>query len=66
MAMAMEPVRPAAEAAIGRTPASRDGASVQATRHLTKESTTAVTLLDKSHRYSTDGAATHHGRDDAA
>jgi hypothetical protein len=66
VAMPMETVKPAAEAAIGHAPASHDRATVQATRHLAKESGAAVTPFHESHRYSADGPATHYGQDDAA
>jgi hypothetical protein len=66
VAVPMESVRPVAEAAIGHALASHDGASVEAARHLTKESGAAVASFDKSHRYSANGAAPHHGQDDAA
>ena len=49
VAMPVELVRPAAEAAIGHAVASHDRATVQATRHLAKQSGAAVTSLDESH-----------------
>jgi hypothetical protein len=66
VAVPAEPVWPVTEAAIGHALASRDRTSVQAGRHLTKKSRTAVTSLRKSHRYDADGPTPYHGQDDAA
>jgi hypothetical protein len=66
MPVPAEPVRPVTEAAIGHALASHDRTSIQAGRHLTKNSGTAVTSFHKSHRYDADGPTPHHGQDDAA
>ena len=65
MAMAVEMVREAPEAAIGHALAPHDGASVQAGRHPTKESRSAITALDKTRRHGADCPTPHHGQDDA-
>jgi hypothetical protein len=66
MTVPAEPVHPVAEAAIGHALASHDRTSIQAGRHLTIKSSTAVTSFHKSHRYDADGPTPHHGQDDAA
>src|SRR5579863_7620547 len=66
MTMAVELVREAAEATIGHALAPRGGTSVRARDDLTNQSRTTIAPLDKAHRYGADGAAPHHGQDDAA
>lgn len=66
MAMAVEMVREAPEAAIGHALACNVGSSVQTARHPADEAGAAIILIDKTHRHRADGPAAHHGQDDAA
>ena len=66
VAMAVEMVREAPEAAIGHTLAGDVRPSVEAARRLANEAGAAITLIDKAHRHRADGSAAHHGEDDSA
>jgi hypothetical protein len=66
MAVAVEPARSTAEAAIGHAPARRDEPPVRATRHFAKQAGAAIAPPRKTHRYRADRGGTHHGQDDAA
>ena len=65
MAMAMQSMRSAAEAAIGRA-AIFGEPPVRAACQLRKTPWAAVVSPHKTHRYGTDGRRTHHGQDHAA
>ena len=63
--MAMEPIRSAAEAAIGGA-ANFDRPPVRSGRNHWSAPGPASAARNEPHRYRADGSATHHGQDDAA
>ena len=65
MAVTMESMRPAAEAAICRR-ATLNEASIRAARSIGNASGTAIDTRHKTHRYRANRRGTHHGQDDTA
>ena len=66
MPVAMESIRPAAEAAIGHDAAAFDRLPVRTGNNDRNSSGTARPSRRKTHRYRADRGRTHHGQDNAA